>query len=131
VGEGWGEGERYYSGFSMITQKTMLKRAKRLRKNSTDVERYLWSFLRNRYLNGYKFRRQKIIGHYIVDFVCEKKKIIIELDGGQHAINEKYDDKRTLFLKNKGYTVLRFWNVSVFTETYGVLETILKQLDKE
>lgn len=107
----------------------MIQRARELRKNFTKTEDFLWQFLRNRRLNGYKFRRQHVIDTYIIDFVCEHKKLVIELDGGQHIENEKYDIKRTVFLKNKGYKVLRFWNDVVFTETESVLEEILNTLE--
>jgi very-short-patch-repair endonuclease len=113
----------------MVTKEIMLKRARELRKNFTDAEDYLWQFLRNRLLDGYKFRRQHVIENfYIVDFVCEKRKLVIELDGDQHTENQEYDEKRTRLLNNKGYKVLRFWNGVVFTETDAVLETILHAL---
>jgi very-short-patch-repair endonuclease len=99
-----------------------------LRTNTTDAEKHLWYFLRARRLKGFKFRRQHLIYPYIVDFVCIEKKLIIELDGGQHAENFSYDEKRSLFLKSKGYRVIRFWNTEVFTETEGVLMLILRAL---
>ena len=101
----------------MVTKEIMLKRARELRKNFTDAEDYLWQFLRNRLLNGYKFRRQHVIENfYIVDFICEKRKLIIELDGDQHTENQEYDEKRTRLLSNKGYKVLRFWNGVVYRD---------------
>ncbi len=109
----------------------MIKRARELRNNATDAESYLWQFLRNRLLNGYKFRRQHVLDSYILDFVCETKKLIIELDGEQHLETKTYDEKRTLSLNNNGYKVLRFWNNIVFTEIDGVLETILDTLESE
>jgi very-short-patch-repair endonuclease len=108
------------------------KFARELRTNSTDVENLLWYFLRNRQLNGYKFRRQhQIDTRYIVDFVCSKMKLIIELDGGQHNEDEniKYDKKRSEFLKNKGYRILRVWNDEMLKNTENVLETILYYLE--
>ena len=115
----------------MLTKTKMTEKARILRRNATKAEDFLWIFLKNRYLNRYKFRRQHAIGPYIIDFVCERKKLIIELDGSQHAEikNEEYDKKRTLFLEAHGYKVLRFWNSVVFTEIEGVLETILNALD--
>jgi len=81
--------------------------AKTLRKNQTDAERLLWQKLRDRQLEGMKFRRQRPIGKYIVDIVCIEKKIIIEADGSQHYHSE--DDKiRDEYLRDQGYTVLRF-----------------------
>jgi len=95
--------------------KTLLTRAKQLRKNSTDTEQHLWYFLRAKRLNGYKFKRQYVIGDYIVDFVCIERKLIIELDGSQHMDALDYDLKRTDYLVNLGYRVLRFWNHDVLT----------------
>ena len=94
----------------------------------TNAERVLWQNLRNRQLGGFKFRRQKPIGSYIVDFVCTEKKIIIEVDGGQHALQKEYDADRSEYLKKKGYSVLRFWNNDVMKETDAVLNIILKSL---
>ena len=71
-----------------------------------------------------KFKRQKLIGNYIVDFVCLEQKLIIELDGGQHAEQIEYDKTRTNFLESEGYEVLRFWNNQVLHELEGVLEVI-------
>ncbi len=98
--------------------------AKNLRKNSTDAERKLWQFLRNRQLQGYKFRRQVVIEPYIVDFVSFEKKLIIELDGSQH-LSQKHEDKiREGYLRKKGYCVLRFWNDDVLSDTERVLQHI-------
>jgi len=111
-------------------KRTLNRRSHLLRKNSTDAENKLWFFLQDRRLQGYKFRRQYIIDSYIVDFVCHHKKLIIELDGGQHLDVHDYDEKRRKFLENEGYQVLRFWNDVVFTETESVLEVILEALEK-
>lgn len=108
--------------------KNMRQRARDLRKKSTDAENYLWYFLRSRRFCEFKFRRQYVIDNYIVDFVCIKKQLIIELDGGQHAEALNYDAKRTAFLEAKGYVVLRFWNNEIFTETEGVINTIFNVL---
>ncbi|WP_449245250.1 endonuclease domain-containing protein [Desulfobacca acetoxidans] len=102
--------------------------ARHLRKNSTDAERLLWFNLRNRRLGAYKFRRQYNVGPFIVDFVCLEKKLIIELDGGQHAEMIEEDMKRTEFLLGRGYTVLRFWDNEVLKETESVLQVILSRL---
>jgi very-short-patch-repair endonuclease len=104
------------------------QKARILRKNMTDAERAIWQSVRNRQLSGFKFRRQRPIGPYIVDFVCAEKKIIIEIDGGQHALNTEHDDKRSEFLRNEGYRVLRFWNSDVLKEKNAVLEEILLNL---
>ena len=106
-------------------------RTKTLRKNLTDAERWLWQRLRNRELSGWKFRRQHSIGPYIVDFVCIEKRLVIELDGGQHAENLESDAKRSEYLKEKGYRILRFWNNDVLREGESVLNVILSCLEKD
>ncbi len=102
--------------------------AKNLRKGSTDTEQVLWSHLRAKRLGGLKFRRQHPIGKYIVDFVCLEKKVVIELDGGQHAepTKKQYDGERDNWLKKEGYSVLRFWDNDVLLKTNAVVELIMK-----
>ena len=95
----------------------------------TDAEARMWHHLRNRQLADAKFRREHPIGPYYVDFVSLKHKLIIEVDGGQHLTNEKADSKRTDFLASKGYTVLRFWNHDVLTDSDAVLEKIRASLE--
>jgi very-short-patch-repair endonuclease len=107
-----------------------INRAKVLRKKATEAETQLWYFLRNRRLKGYKFKRQEIINPYIVDFICPYKKLIIELDGGQHALSEDYDQRRTAFLEKQGYKVVRFWNHEVFNSVDEVLDVILVELQQ-
>lgn len=112
---------------SETTRNRVLKPyARNLRKNMTLAERHLWYFLRKKQLNGIKFRRQQTIGSYIADFVSMEYKLIIELDGGQHAEQIAYDNARTEFLHNQGYHVVRFWNNEVLQNTEAVLEQILK-----
>jgi very-short-patch-repair endonuclease len=82
--------------------------AKELRQQSTDAERLLWRHLRAKQLEGLKFRRQEQIGRFIADFVCYEKMIIVEADGGQHALAVEKDEERTLWLNAQGFTVLRF-----------------------
>jgi len=101
--------------------------AKKLRKSLTEAERLLWSYLRNRQL-GVKFRRQEPIGRYIVDFVCFEKRLVVEVDGGQHG--GSYDDERDRWLNMQGFRVLRFWNNEVLKNIEGVLEVIGKELGK-
>jgi very-short-patch-repair endonuclease len=101
--------------------------AKELRNNSTDAERLLWRYLRNSQLEGVKFRRQQPIETYIVDFVSFDKRIVIELDGGQHAENTEYDEYRDACLRRNGFIVLRFWNNEIFENIEGVLEVIKRQ----
>jgi len=98
--------------------------AKNLRKSSTDAERLLWRHLRANQLEGQKFRRQQPIGNYIVDFVCFDKRIVIEVDGGQHAIEKHKDNERDKWLEGQGFKVLRFWNNEVLMNIGGVLEVI-------
>ena len=108
--------------------------ARKLRRKQTDAERKLWSFLRNRQLHGYKFRRQMPIGTYIVDFACVSLKLIIELDGSQHMHNTDYDECRTEYLRTKGYKVIRFWNNEVLLQVDTALEALtlaLSQRERE
>jgi very-short-patch-repair endonuclease len=99
--------------------------ARTLRRNQTDAERKLWGSLRNRQLEGLKFRRQYVIGSFIADFCCEEHRLIIELDGGQHADQVEKDRLRTIELEDMKYHVLRFWNFEIFTSMDGVIDSIL------
>jgi len=103
--------------------------AKALRKDFTDTERLLWKYLRAKQMEGCKFRRQEPIGSYIVEFVCQEKRIIIEVDGGQHSVEREKDNKRDTWLEGQGYKVLRFWNDEVLTNTKGILEVIRDYLN--
>ena len=100
--------------------------AKALRKQTTDAEQLIWRHLRAKRFAGLKFKRQEPIGNYIVDFVCFERRIIIELDGGQHALPAEMqkDSQRDQWFEAQGYTVLRFWDNEVLTNTEGVLEVI-------
>ena len=102
----------------------LTKNAKKLRKNATQAEKLLWGKLRSRQIAGVKFRRQQPVEKYIADFVSFEKRIIIELDGGQHANQKDIDNERDQFFSENGYTVLRFWNHEVFLKLEAVLETI-------
>ncbi len=102
-------------------------RARRLRKSATDAETALWYKLRSRSLNGYKFVRQEPIGPYIVDLICRERRLIVEVDGGQHA-NSARDAVRDKWLVDHNYRVLRFWNNDVLENMAGVLETIATAL---
>ena len=117
----WGEIKRSY------TQQT-LEKAKTLRQDHTDAEGLLWHYLRNKQLDGYKFRRQQPIGPYIVDFACMSRKLVIELDGGQHAEQHNHDKKHDDYLRGKGYRILRFWNNEVFQNGMDVLEAVYQAL---
>ncbi len=103
---------------------SLLDNAKTLRQTQTDAEHKLWYHLRAHRFMGRKFKRQKPIGRYVVDFVCLEEKLVIELDGGQHADHVEYDQERDAWLKNGGYTVLRFWNNELMNGVEGVLERI-------
>jgi very-short-patch-repair endonuclease len=98
--------------------------AKTLRKRSTDAELLLWQRLRARRLEGIKFRRQQPVGDFIVDFLSFEKRIIIEIDGGQHAEDRQKDRDRDKFLTHAGFKILRFWNNEVLENLQGVLERI-------
>jgi very-short-patch-repair endonuclease len=98
--------------------------ARELRTQSTDAERLLWRHLKAKQLEGLKFRRQEQIGRFIVDFVCYEKALILEADGGQHAMEQEKDAERTRWLNAQGFTVLRFWNHEILTNIEGVMETI-------
>jgi len=103
---------------------TPIQKARALRSNLTNAEKFLWQRLRLRQLDGRKFRRQRPVGPYIVDFVCLEVKLIIEVDGGQHSDNKVYDGKRDHWLKSQGYRVLRFWNNEVLSNIEGVMEIV-------
>ena len=103
------------------------ERARRLRSDATDAERALWRRLRSRSLGGHKFVRQEPIGPYTVDFICREARLIIEVDGGQHADN-RHDLIRDQWLASHNYRVLRFWNNDVLGNVAGVLETIATAL---
>lgn len=106
-------------------------KARSLRKNMTEQERILWQYLRKRSINNFKFRRQYPIGNYIVDFVCLEKRLVIEIDGGQHnqSDNILYDQNRTQYIEKFGYKVIRFWNNEIESNIEGVYEEILKYLN--
>jgi very-short-patch-repair endonuclease len=121
-GRGLGEGGSDQKMAPKLTQF-----AKKLRKNSTKAEALLWSRLRARQIDGIKFRRQQPIGNFIVDFVSFEKRIVIELDGGQHVSNKHKDHERDRFIRNSSFKVLRFWNNEVFDNLEGVLEMVRKE----
>ena len=106
------------------------KRARELRNNLTDAERCLWHELKRRQIAGVKFRRQQPIGHFIVDFVCFERRVIVEVDGGQHAEQLYCDYQRTRWLEAQGYRVLRFWNNDVLGNTEAVAQAVLDAVEK-
>jgi very-short-patch-repair endonuclease len=105
-------------------------RARALRATMTDAERRLWSVLRSRRLQGYKFRRQRPIGPFIADFACIEHRLVVEADGGQYLESE-YDARRTAWLEARGWRVLRFWNNDILANTEGVQEAVLMALKGE
>ena len=109
--------------------KLLKQRSRDLRKNLTDAEQKLWQKLRNKQIDDHKFRRQFVLGNYIVDFICIDKRLIVEVDGGQHMDNVDYDLQRDEWLKKQNFKVLRFWNNQVLSEIDSVLEVIVKNLE--
>ena len=103
--------------------------ARRLRRDQTDAERLLWRQLRGRYLNGFKFRRQHPLGRFIVDFCCPERGLVVELDGGQHAEQAEKDARRTAYLSQIGFRVVRYWDHDVLSDPGAVLEDILRVLN--
>ena len=108
------------------------RRGRSLRRDSTSAERILWRHLKERNLSGYKFVRREPIGPYIADFVYRDVKLIIEIDGVTHSSDEEMaaDQRRTRFLEDCGYRVIRFTNEAVFENVDGILECILVELQK-
>ncbi|TWH01145.1 very-short-patch-repair endonuclease [Mesorhizobium sp. J18] len=104
------------------------KRARQLRHGDNEAEALLWLELKRRKLGGYKFTRQLPIGPYFADFACRKAKLIVEVDGSQHA-GSPYDRRRDEFLRGQGYSVLRFWNTDILKHRSSVCETILAALN--
>ena len=103
-------------------------RARDLRERSTDTEWKLWAILRNRQLAGCKFRRQFPIDRYFADFACREARLIVEIDGSQHADQSEYDAERTRIIETYGWQVVRFSNHDVLTNLEGVAETILIEI---
>ena len=110
----------------------LVRRARKLRSNMTKAEIILWSRLRSKQINGYKFRRQQPLLDYIVDFYCKDLKLIIEVDGEIHSLPEKtnYDSKRDNILKINGYHILRLSNVEVETEINSAINKIISYISE-
>jgi very-short-patch-repair endonuclease len=106
------------------------EQARQLRQSSSDAERKLWRYLRNKQTAGLRFRRQQPIGPYIADFYCAAAKLIIELDGRQHGEEEQqlHDDARTRWLTERGYRVIRFWNGQVMRYPDDTVDLILRAI---
>ena len=108
----------------MDMTKRIVATARSLRKASTDAESVLWRHLRRKQVAGLKFRRQQPVDKFVVDFVCFENRIIVEVDGGQHSIENDFE-RDSYFIKNRS-KVLRFWNNDVLKNIEGVLEEIMK-----
>jgi very-short-patch-repair endonuclease len=113
------------------TTPKIFKRAKELHREMTPAEAKLWSHLRAHRMGDVHFRNQHAIGNYIVDFVAPRRKLIIELDGSQHLEQEEYDEERSVFLRSKGYRILRFWNNDVMSDINSVLTVIWNTLKEQ
>ncbi len=113
------------------TTPKIFARAKRLHREMTEPEAKLWAHLRAHRMGDVHFRNQHAIGNYIVDFCAPRKKFIIELDGSQHLEQKEYDEERSVFLKSKGYRILRFWNHEVMNNTDSVLTVIWDSLKEQ
>ena len=115
---------------SLPRNKKLKNTARTLRNNMTDAERKLWKHIRKKQINGLQFYRQKVIGHYIVDFYCHAAKLVIEVDGGQHYEEEglEYDEQRDAFLEGQGLKVIRFSNLDVLQNIEGVIEKVIEEM---
>ncbi|GIV24571.1 MAG: hypothetical protein KatS3mg026_0263 [Bacteroidia bacterium] len=132
-GEGQGEGYKLIKSRTKEERNALIQKfAREMRHAPTDAEQRLWYFLRDRRLGGYKFRRQHPVGNFIADFACIEGRLIVELDGGQHAelFQQEKDIAKTRFFEERGFRVLRFWNNEVLNDTQTVLETILQALEE-
>jgi very-short-patch-repair endonuclease len=103
-------------------------RARQLRHDQTDAEKKLWSRLRAKRFDQFRFRRQFPIGNFIADFACPKSKLVIELDGGQHLDQRAKDDWRTKLIEQRGFRVIRFWDSDVLTAIDSVMDKIAEAL---
>jgi very-short-patch-repair endonuclease len=119
-------------GSQAMRQNANLKAAKLLRQNQTMPEKKLWEQLRNRNCGGFKFVRQAPLGPYVADFMCREKMLIVELDGWTHSTPEElaHDARRTAFLNNEGYHVVRYGNESAMQGMDGLLTLVLEELKK-
>ncbi|MDE2267794.1 MAG: DUF559 domain-containing protein [Betaproteobacteria bacterium] len=114
-----------------LTPPLQQQHARTLRREQTPQEQALWQQLRGKRFGGFKFRRQQPLGRYIADFVCFEKRLIVELDGGQHAQQQEYDAARDAWLREQGFRVLRFWNSQWQAEQGAVLDAIWRALNEE
>jgi very-short-patch-repair endonuclease len=109
------------------------RRARSLRHNTTDAEMALWRELRRMKALGFHFRRQTPVGPYVADFACLSKRLVVEIDGGQHGsgARKKLDEIRTRWLDSQGFRVVRFWNHDVLADPRTVAGALLNELEAE
>jgi very-short-patch-repair endonuclease len=107
-----------------MRDRVLTDRANGMRTNATEAEQRMWLALRAKRFGDAKFRRQKVIGPYIVDFAARDPMLVIEIDGDTHSNREQYDDERAVFLEHQGYRVIRFNNSDVIENMDGVMETL-------
>ena len=112
-------------------QPELLQHAREMRQANVPAERILWSCLRNRRLDGLKFRRQVPVGRFVADFYCADESLIVELDGDSHNERQEYDEKRTEWLGTRGYRVVRFPNEDIYHSIDAVLSTILRECGRD
>jgi very-short-patch-repair endonuclease len=117
------------TGIAMPFEPTLRDTARKLRRDQTEAEQKLWSRLRRHQMKGFHFRRQYPIGPFFVDFVCLETNLIIEVDGSQHEDQSDRDESRSEFLRDAGYTLLRFWNYEVIGEIDQVVQRIADALE--
>jgi very-short-patch-repair endonuclease len=122
--------QRLWHAARMRQTRRATLRARQLRRTMTEAEAKLWSRLRNGRLLGMKFRRQVPIGSFIADFCCRNPKLVVEVDGGQHAERAAQDASRSRVIAEHGYTVLRFWDHDVLTDTEAVLAAIAREVTR-
>jgi very-short-patch-repair endonuclease len=108
-----------------VTRTISVRRARALRRDETRAEAHLWTALRGHRLGGWKWKRQLPFGPFLLDFACVEARLVIEVDGAQHAEREDYDARRTAYLMAAGWRVIRFWNSEVLSNRDGCCLTIL------
>jgi very-short-patch-repair endonuclease len=111
-----------------MRERVLTERAKEMRTHANEPETRSWLALRAKRFSGVKFRRQKVVGPYIVDFACRDPMVVIELDGDSHAERIEADATRTAYLRGQGYEVIRFTNTDIMTNLEGVLNTLAARL---
>ena len=115
---------------SMVFKPELVKKARELRKNSSSAEITLWEKLKARQIKNYRFLRQKVIGNYIVDFYCNKLKLVIEIDGKYHSARPQEDHNRQKTLELSGMKILRFRNDEVKGNLVGAIQTIIDKIEE-